>query len=104
MYMMNQESLEHDLSFHPEAAKIEKLLLSMINKRIIKQKVAGEPLVQVSVGMYANQFSQPDLIKATKDEIKMWGSATYLLPTYHKKSDGLYCSYKSYDSNARIIL
>jgi hypothetical protein len=80
--------LEHDLSFHPEAAKIEKLLLSMINKRIIKQKVAGEPLVQVSVGMYANQFSQPDLIKATKDEIKMWGSATYLLPTYHKKSDG----------------
>ena len=80
--------LEHDLSFHPEAAKIEKLLLSMINKRIIKQKVAGEPLVQVSVGMYANQFSQPDLRKATKDEIKMWASATYLVPTYHKKSDG----------------
>ena len=80
--------LQHDLSFHPEAAKIEKLLLSMINKRVIKQKVAGEPLVQVSVGMYANQFTQPDLRKATKDEIKKWASTTYLLPTYHKKSNG----------------
>lgn len=80
--------LVHDLSFHPEAAKIEKLLLSMINKRVIKQKVTGEPLVQVSVGLYANQFSQPDLRKASKDEVKKWASTTYLLPTYHKKSDG----------------
>jgi hypothetical protein len=82
------DELMHDLSFHPEAGKIEKLLLSMINKRIIKQKVTGEPLVQVSVGMYANQFATPDLRKATKDEIKKWASATYLLPTYHKKSNG----------------
>jgi hypothetical protein len=80
--------LEHDLSYHPEASKIEKLLLSMINKRIIKQKVTGEPLVQVSVAMYANQFEKPDLKKASKDEIKKWASATYLLPTYHKKSNG----------------
>jgi hypothetical protein len=84
----NNGDIVHDLSFHPEAAKIEKLLLSMINKRIIKQKVTGEPLVQVSVGMYANQFSEPDLRKATKDEIKKWASTTYLLPTYHKKSNG----------------
>lgn len=80
--------LEHDLSFHPEAAKIEKLLLSMINKRIIKQKVSGEPLVQVSVGLTAGQFTKPDLRKATKDEIKKWASATYLLPGYHRKSNG----------------
>jgi hypothetical protein len=80
--------LKHDLSFHPEAAKIEKLLLSMINKRIIKQKVTGEPLVQVSVGLTANQFTQPDLRKATKDEVKKWASTTYLLPTYHKKANG----------------
>lgn len=84
----NSEDLIHDLSFHPEAAKIEKLILSMINKRVIKQKVSGEALVQASVGLYANQFQKPDLRKATKDEIKMWGSVTYLLPTYHKKSDG----------------
>jgi hypothetical protein len=80
--------LVHDLSFHPEAGKIEKLILSMINKRVIKQKVSGEPLVQVSVGMYANQFTKPNLRKATKDEIAKWGSASYLLPTYHKKSNG----------------
>jgi hypothetical protein len=84
----NNGDLVHDLSFHPEAAKIEKLLLSMINKRVIKQKVTGEPLVQVSVGLYANQFTEPDLRKATKDEVKKWASATYLLPTYHKKANG----------------
>ena len=84
----NNGDLVHDLSFHPEAAKIEKLLLSMINKRVIKQKVTGEPLIQVSVGLYANQFTEPDLRKATKDEVKKWASTTYLLPTYHKKADG----------------
>ena len=84
----NNGDLVHDLSFHPEAAKIEKLLLSMINKRVIKQKVTGEPLIQVSVGLYANQFTEPDLRKASKDEIKKWASTTYLLPTYHKKSNG----------------
>jgi len=84
----NNGDLIHDLSFHPEAAKIEKLLLSMINKRVIKQKVTGEPLVQVSVGLYANQFTEPDLRKASKDEIKKWASTTYLLPTYHKKANG----------------
>lgn len=84
----NSGELVHDLSFHPEAAKIEKLLLSMINKRVIKQKVTGEPLIQVSVGLYANQFTEPDLRKASKDEIKKWASTTYLLPTYHRKSNG----------------
>lgn len=84
----NSDQLQHDLSFHPEAGKIEKLLLSMINKRIIKQKVTGEPLVQMSVGLTANQFAKPDLRKATKDEIKKWASTTYLLPTYHRKSNG----------------
>ena len=86
--------LVHDLSFHPEAAKIEKLLLSMINKRVIKQKVAGEPLIQVSVGMYANQFTEPDLRKATKAELKKWASKTYLLPTYNRKVTDLDELYK----------
>ena len=38
----NSGKIQHDLSFHPEAGKIEKLILSMINKRVIKQKVNGE--------------------------------------------------------------
>jgi predicted kinase len=84
----NTGEIIHDLSFHPEAAKIEKLILSMINKRIIKQKVAGEPLVQVSVGMFKNQINNPQFKNATKDEIAKWASATYELPAYHRKSNG----------------
>lgn len=44
--------LLHDTSFHPDAAKIEKVLLSIINKRIIKPKIKGEPLVQKSSALY----------------------------------------------------
>ena len=44
--------LQHDTSFHPDAAKIEKVLLSIINKRIIKPKIKGEPLVQKSSALY----------------------------------------------------
>lgn len=44
--------LRHDTSFHPDAAKIEKVLLSVINKRIIKPKIKGEPLVQKSSALY----------------------------------------------------
>jgi len=84
----NTSKLQHDLSFHPEAAKIEKLILSMVNKRVIKQKVAGEPLVQVSVGMFKNQINNPQFKNATKDEIAKWASATYELPAYHRKSNG----------------
>ena len=88
----NSGDLEHDLSFHPEAAKIEKLLLSMINKRIIKQKVSGEPLIQVSVGLTENQFDS-GLRKARKDEIAKW--STYgSLPPYHKKVVDLNVKYE----------
>jgi hypothetical protein len=80
--------LVHDLSLHPESTKIEKLLLSMINKRIIKQKVKGEPLVQVSSALYENTFSAPANLKgATEEEKKKW-NASNLLPTYHRKTNG----------------
>jgi predicted kinase len=80
--------LVHDLSLHPESAKIEKLLLSMINKRIIKQKVKGEPLVQVSSALYENTFRAPaNLRGATEEEKKKW-NASNLLPTYYRKADG----------------
>jgi hypothetical protein len=86
-------TLVNDLSLHPEAAKIEKLLLSVINKRIIKQKVKGEPLVQVSSGLYENSFGDmlPNLSAKTEKErnaiIKKY-VGTNLLPTYHRKPDG----------------
>ena len=81
-------SLRYDLSIHPEAQKIEKLLLSIINKRIIKQKVKGEPLVQVSVSMFDNLFKvqeKPEL--KSEDWAKQYTGST-VLPTYHKGKDG----------------
>ena len=81
--------LVHDLSLHPEASKIEKLVLSLVNKRLIKQKVNGEPLVQVSASMYEGLFGSPisGLKKATNADIKKFVGSNFL-PTYHKKADG----------------
>jgi len=79
--------LKFDLSLHPEASKIEKLILSIINKRLIKQKVHGEPLVQVSAAMYEGVFDGSKLKNATKADIKKYVGSNFL-PTYHQKADG----------------
>ena len=77
-----------DLSYHPEVLKIEKVLLSMINKRIIKQKIKGEPLVQVSSAMFENNISGiGDFTNATEAEKKKWRGSN-VIPTYHKKANG----------------
>ena len=79
----NSGEMVHDVSFHPDATKIEKILLSVINKRIIKPKVKGEPLVQVSSALYEGQVNAPiDLKEASQEEIKEY-VGTNLLPTYH---------------------
>jgi protein-tyrosine-phosphatase len=82
-------TLKYDLSFHPESNKIEKLILSVINKRLIRQKVKGEPLVQVSSSMYDGVFkqTQPKFNKASDADVKKY-AGTNFLPTYHKKADG----------------
>ena len=82
-------TLNFDLSLHPEANKIEKLILSIINKRIIKQKVKGEPLVQKSVAFYENLFESPEskFTNPTDVQIKKYRGST-LLPTYHKLPNG----------------
>ena len=85
---LDSGELLHDLSLHPEALKIEKLLLSLINKRVIKQKVKGEPLVQVSSAFYENNVTGiGDFRNATDAEKKKWRGSN-LLPTYHKMVDG----------------
>jgi hypothetical protein len=89
-------SLRNDLSLHPEAPKIEKLLLSVINKKIIKQKVKGEPLVQVSAAMYEGVFGSPiaDLTNATEAQKKKYKGSNFL-PTYHRKIIDLDALYKN---------
>ena len=84
--------LRFDLSLHPEAAKIEKLLLSLINKKIIKQKVKGEPLVQKSSAFYdglveLNLDTSKMNAKAKDAAIKKYMGSNFL-PTYHKGTDG----------------
>jgi hypothetical protein len=80
-------TLKHDLSLHPEANKIEKLILSLINKRVIKQRVNGEPFVMVSGAMYEGVFDGSKLKQATDEERKKYIGSNFL-PTYHRNPDG----------------
>lgn len=93
--VLEDGSLKYDLSLHPEAAKIEKLIMSLINKRLIKQQFHGEPLVQVSAAFYSNSFKLPEnkLRKGNKEDIKKWVGSN-ILPTYHKKADGFTAAMK----------
>ena len=79
----------YDISLHPEAEKIEKLIISLVNKRVIKQKVKGEPLVQVASSMLAGGFTTPlnKLKKATDAQIKKYAGSNFL-PNYQVKADG----------------
>ena len=88
----DEGEMRFDLSLHPEAVKIEKLLLSLINKRIIKQKVKGEPLVQKSSAFYEGlvefpvDFDKMDP-KARTAAVKKYMGSNFL-PTYHKGENG----------------
>jgi hypothetical protein len=88
-------SLAFDLSIHPEAVKIEKLLTSIINKRLIKQQFNGEPLVQVSAAFYTDAFglTEGNFKNASDEQRKKWLGSN-VLPTYHKKKDGFTAAMK----------
>ena len=74
--------LVYDLSLHPSADRIERLLTAMVYKRLIRQKINGEALIQVSgVG-----FEPANIRKATEEEKDKYG--TNFLPFYRKKADG----------------
>ncbi len=85
--------LQFDLSFHPESNKIEKVLLSIINKTIIKQKVKGEALVQKSSAMYNGIMGQ-GFRKATSAELQKYLQGDNFLPTYHVRKDGFTAAMK----------
>ena len=78
--------------------QIEKLLLSIINKKVIKQKVIGEALVQMSSAFFNNYAKTPaGLSTGTKEQrdaiIKKY-VGTNFLPTYHKKANGFTAAMK----------
>lgn len=73
------KGLGFDLSIHPSADKIEKLFSALIYKRLVRQKVKGEPLIQVSGIGYemAQRFRKPE-----KEELLKYGTnglSTYRL-------------------------
>lgn len=66
-----------DLSLHPESDSIEKLLVSYIQRNLVKQKTKGEPLVQVpstfTNGIWDGAYKT---ITDTKEIEKLLGSNT----------------------------
>jgi hypothetical protein len=79
-------SIKTDLSLHLKADDIEKILVSLVEKRLIKQKVKGEALVQVASSM-SNGMWDNNLKKATKDEVLKY-MGTNNLPFYYSNADG----------------
>ena len=80
------EQLAMDLSLHPEADNVEKIIMSFLQNGLIKQKTNGEPLVQTPTtftnGLWDAQF---DSITDPEEIKKVLGSNT--LPFYLTNKD-----------------
>jgi carbon monoxide dehydrogenase subunit G len=72
-------NLTYDLSIHPSAEKIERLLSALVYKRIVRQKVKGEALIQVSGAGFE---------KAGRRKMKTMLDGTNQLAFYRKRPDG----------------
>ena len=73
-------NLKNDLSLSLNAEKIEKLLNSVVIKRLIRQKMNGEQLVQVSSAGFETS-DRKDFSKASEEDIKKY-RGTNDLPAY----------------------
>lgn len=81
------KGLKHDLSMSLSAEKIEKMLNAIVTRRLVKQKVNGEGLIQVSgAGFESMSSTGRSYTNPTDSDKKKWG--TNDLPTYHQKADG----------------
>ena len=81
-------NVTNDLSYHLEAEDIESIIVSLLTKRLIKQKVKGEALVQVASTMTKGLWgASPKFTKATDDEIKKYLGSNNL-PFYKYSKDG----------------
>ena len=75
-----QNAIKNDLSYSMEAEKIEKLLNSIVVKRLVRQKLNGEQLVQLS-GAGFETANRGVFSKASEEQIKKY-RGTNDLPTY----------------------
>ena len=79
-------NLTKDLSVHILSDDIEKMLVALVEKRIVKQKVKGESLVQVASSM-TNGIWDKGLSRATEEDIKKYLGSNNL-PFYKPGKDG----------------
>jgi len=78
--------LKNDLSLSLSTDKIEKLLNALVVNRLVKQKVKGEGLIQISGALFENfESADRDHTNATPEELAKWG--TNDLPTYEQRYD-----------------
>lgn len=77
------KTIKVDLSLHLKADDIEKILVALVEKRLIKQKVKGEALVQVSSAL-TNGMWDRGLKQATKEEIQKYLGSNNL-PFYNRE-------------------
>ena len=72
-----------DLSLSPTAARLEKLLMAVVNNRLVKLKLNGEPLVQFS-SAFTQKFKKP-----TKEQQALYDDfGTNGLESYVVSKDG----------------
>ena len=79
-------SLKTDLSLHLKSDDIEKILVALMEKRLIKQKIKGEALVQVSSAM-TNGLWDTGLKKGTDEDIRKYMGSNNL-PFYDQTENG----------------
>lgn len=77
------KNIKTDLSLHLEADTIERMLLSVLTKRLIRQKVKGEPLVQVPSSMYNGLWDTTVQFDKASEKDKMKYMGTNNLPFYN---------------------
>jgi len=88
--------LTKDLSLHMLSGDIEKMITSLVEKRIVKQKVKGEALVQVASSMTNGLWDLGfKFEKAQVAEIEKY-LGTNNLPFYNPESIDLNVKYKDY--------
>ena len=81
-------SLKTDLSLHLKSDDIEKILVALMEKRLVRQKIKGEGLVQVSSAMTNGLWdSQVKFDEANEDEVRKYMGSNNL-PFYDQTAEG----------------
>ena len=86
--MNPDKTLKTDLSLHLKSDDIEKILVSLIEKRLIRQKVRGEALVQVSSAMTNGMWGTSTKFDAADEESVRKFMGTNNLPFYNPGKNG----------------